>query len=161
MTGFSWARRVGLAGAGALLLTAAVTPAVALATATPADLAVNQAYVAGGATSAEYGQSLTFVFGARDNGPGAADVSINLVTIRGLQRTALQCVLPNGQVIDPDGNSCEPGVTRAGHSAGRLVLTGTVTGTSNIVVRACASDLSGAPDPVSGNNCKRLRVTLL
>jgi hypothetical protein len=161
MSECSWAKRVGLAGAGALLLIVGVTPAVALATDLPADLAVNQAYVAGGATSAEYGQSLTFVFGARNKGPGVADVSINLVTIRGLQRTALQCVLPNGGVINPDGNNCEPGETLAGHSAGHLVLTGTVTGTSNIVVRACVTDLSGATDPVSGNNCKRLRVTLL
>jgi hypothetical protein len=128
------------------------------------DLAVVQAYVAGAARSAELGESLTFVFSARDNGPGPADLAIDLRTIRGIDRdgvaTRLSCVLPNGFVIEPDGDFCEPGPLRPGQRAASLVFTGDVTGLSDIVVRACATNLSGTPDPKPGNNCRTLRVAL-
>ena len=45
----------------------------------PADLGITQAYVAGDAQRAESGQALTFVFTAKNFGPGPAEVSINLV----------------------------------------------------------------------------------
>lgn len=155
-----WVCRVGFAGTAAVAaIVAAVAPAVAALPS--ADVAVNQAYVAGGATSAEYGDSLTSVFGAKNLGPGAADVSINLVKSRGLTAKSLQCVLRNGFVINPDGPSCETGFAKAGQSGGHLVLTGTVAGTSNVVVTACVSNLNGSIDPHSGNNCRTLRVRVV
>jgi hypothetical protein len=159
MKASGWARRAVFAGVGALAVTAgAVAPAMAAAS---VDLGVNQAYVAGGATSAEYGDSLTFTFGAKNFGPATADVSINLVTIRGVKLDALQCVLRNGFVINPDGHNCETGLTKAGQSGGHLVLTGTVTGASNVVVKACVTDLNGSTDPNTANNCRTLRVQLV
>jgi Domain of unknown function DUF11 len=159
MNANGWARRAAFACVGALAVTAgAVAPAMA---AVSADLGVNQAYVAGGATSAEYGDSLTFTFGAKNFGPATADVSINLVTIRGIKLDALQCVLRSGFVINPDGHNCETGLTKAGQSGGHLVLTGTVTGTSNVVVKACVTDLNGSTDPNTANNCRTLRVALV
>jgi hypothetical protein len=132
-----------------------------MAAGSTADLGVNQAYVAGGATSAEYGDSLTFVFGAKNFGPATADVSINLVTSRGLSAESMNCVLRSGFVINPDGPSCETGSAKAGQSGGHLVLTATVTGTSNVVVTACVSNLNEATDPHSANNCRTLRVRVL
>jgi hypothetical protein len=155
-----WIRRVVFAGAAALAVTFAMV-APATAAAHSADLAVNHAYVAGGATSAEYGDSLTFVFGAKNFGPGTADVSINLVTARGLTVKSLECVLRGGFVIAPDGPDCETGGAAAGQPAGHLVLTGTVTGTSNVVMTACVSNLDWSIDPHSSNNCRTLRVRLL
>jgi hypothetical protein len=131
----------------------------------PADLGIINAYVAGGASSAELGNPLTFVFAAKNFGPGTSDVSIELQAISGLGREAptssLSCVLPGGFVINPDGNFCEPGQILSGHRAGSLVLTGVVDGTGDIAVRACTRDLSNAPDPRPGNDCRTLHVQLV
>ena len=157
--------------AATLALTLAVSAGAAVATrgATPrlrsADLGMIKAYVAGGASSAQLGNPLTFVFSAKNFGPGTGDVSIDLRAVNGLDRDAptssLSCVLPGGFLINPDGDSCEPGQIRAGHRAGSLVLTGVVDGTADIVVRACTHDLSDAPDPRPGNDCRTLRVRLV
>jgi hypothetical protein len=64
-------------------------------------------------------------------------------------------------LINPDGNSCEPGQILAGHRAGSLVLTGVVDGTGDIVIRACTRDLSGVPDLRPGNDCRTLEVQLV
>jgi hypothetical protein len=157
--------------AATLALTLAVSAGAAVATRgttqrlRPADLAIINAYVAGGASSAQLGNPLTFVFFAKNFGPGTGDVSIDLQAISGLDRDAptssLSCVLPRGFVINPDGNSCEPGQILAGHRAGSLVLTGVVDGTGDIVIRACTRDLSDAPDPRPGNDCRTLQVQLV
>jgi hypothetical protein len=132
-----------------------------MAAGTSADVGINQAYVAGGATSAESGDSLTFVFGAKNLGPGMADVSINLVASRGLTGGSLECVLRSGSVINPDGSDCETGWAKAGQSGGHLVLTGTVTGASNVVVTTCVGSLNESIDPHSANNCRTLHVRVL
>jgi hypothetical protein len=155
-----WFCRVAVAATAALAATvAAVAPAMAAESS--ADLAVDQASVAGGATSAEAGDSLTFVFGAKNLGPDAGDVSINQVNVRGLTVDSLECVPRSGLVIQPDGPDCETGIAAAGQSGGHLVLTGTVTGTSTVVVVVCVSSLNGSIDPNRANNCRTLHVRLL
>ena len=130
----------------------------------PADLGIVQAYVAGGARSAEFGQTLAFVWTAKNFGPGVADVSIDLVSVTGIDELAdtstESCVLPNGSMINADTPSCEPGTFRAGQRAGSLVFTGVVDGTADIVLRVCTSELSGARDPRASNDCRTLRVAL-
>jgi hypothetical protein len=155
-----WIFRVAFACTAALAATVA-TVVPAMAAGASADVAINQAYVAGGATRAEAGHSLTFEFGAKNFGPGIADVSIDLVTSRGLTGATLECVLRNGSVINPDSPNCETGTAKAGQSGGHLVLTGTVAGTSNVTVKACVESLNGTVDPHSGNNCRTLHVQLL
>jgi Domain of unknown function DUF11 len=155
-----WVRRFAFAGTAVIATTvAAVAPAMAAGGS--ADVGINQAYVAGGATHAQLGDSLTFAFGAKNFGPGVADVSIDLVTSRGLTGGSLECVLRSGSMIDSDGPSCETGSAKAGQSGGHLVLTGTVTGTSNVVVTACVESLNGSTDPHSTNNCRTLHVRVL
>jgi Domain of unknown function DUF11 len=156
----AWVRRIAFAGTAALAGSIA-TIAPAMAAGASADLAINHAYVAGGATRAEAGHSLTFDFGAKNFGPSIADVSIDLVTSRGLTGKTLECVLRNGSVINPDDPNCETGTAKAGQSGGHLVLTGTVSGTSNVTVTACVESLNGTVDPHSANNCRTLRVQLL
>jgi hypothetical protein len=156
----AWVRRIAFAGTAALAGTIA-TIAPAMAAGASADVGINQAYVAGGATRAEAGHSLTFDFGAKNFGPGIADVSIDLITSRGLTGETLECVLRNGSVINPDGPNCETGTAKANQSGGHLVLTGTVGGTSNVTVTACAESLNGSVDPHSANNCRTLHVRVL
>jgi hypothetical protein len=164
-----WIRRPGLVVAlvAATIITPAATSVAAAnapARVRPADLGIIQAYVAGGARSAEFGQTLTFVWTAKNFGPGVADVSIDLVSVTGIDEladtSAENCVLPNGTVINADTPSCEPGIFRAGQRAGSLVFSGVVDGTADIVLRVCTSELSGARDPRASNNCRTLRVAL-
>ncbi len=128
------------------------------------DLAVSRAYVAGGVHFAEAGDSVTLVFSARDNGPGPADLSIDLRSINGIDRdantTRVGCVLPGGALINADGNSCEPGFVKAHQNGSALVLTGNVTGTGDVVVRVCTSNLSGDRDPKPGNDCRTLKIAV-
>jgi hypothetical protein len=164
-----WTRLAGLVVvlSAATIITpagASVAAANAPARVRPADLGIVQAYVAGGARSAGLGQTLTFVWTAKNFGPGVADVSIDLVSVTGIDQFAdtssENCVLPDGSVINADTPSCEPGIFRAGQRAGSLVFTGVVDGTADIVLQACARDLSGARDPRASNNCRTLRVAL-
>ena len=151
----------------ALAIAAVIPPAAASfgaasapASVKPVDLGIVQAYVAGDARRAEFGQTLTFVFTAKNFGPGVGDVSIDLVSVAGIDQQAdtssENCVLPNGTVINADTPSCEPGQFGKGRSAGSLVFTGVVDGTSDVIVRACTSDLGGANDPRASNDCRTL-----
>ena len=157
-----WITTAGLAAG--LVATGILGSAGAAAAATGPDLGITQAYVAGGARIAEFGQTLTFVWTAKNFGPGRADMSIDLVSVQGIDQFAAtsseNCVFPNGLVYNADTPSCEPGIFRAGRSAGSLVFTGVVDGTANIAVRVCTHDLSGSRDPNASNNCRTLRVTL-
>jgi hypothetical protein len=148
----------------ALTVVGLAVPGSPASAASGPDLAIAKAYVAGGVTSAEAGDSLTFVFNARNNGPGPADLAITLIWAHGIDRnmpsSRLTCVLPNGATFEPDGDNCEPGVIRPGQRPSSLVFTGVATGT-DIDVKACVTNLTiTAVDPVRTNNCRILRVNL-
>lgn len=131
--------------------------------ATGPDLAMGHATVVGGVTSAEAGQPLTFVFPARNNGPGPADMAITLIWAHGIDlnrdTSRITCVLPDGSLIEPDGQGCEPGFIRPGQKPPRLIFNGVATGT-DIDVKVCVSNLSGAVDPVPRNNCRDPKVAV-
>ena len=152
-----------LAATGALTAAGLVIPVGSAAAATGPDVAMVRSYVAGGITSSVAGQPLTFVFRARNNGPGPADLAITLVWAHGIDlsrsTSRISCGLPNGSLIEPDGNICEPGPIRPGQRASSLILNGVATGT-DIDVKACASNLTVSIDPVPRNNCRTLRVDL-
>lgn len=152
------------AAAAALTALGLAVPIPASAAVANPDLAISRAYVAGGVTTATAGDSLTFVFNARNNGPGPGDLAITLIWAHNVDRTAptssLTCVLPNGATFEPDGDNCEPGIIRPGQHPTSMVLTGVATG-RDIDVKACVTNLSAdAVDPVSSNNCRTLRVDL-
>jgi hypothetical protein len=150
------------AGAAALVGATIAIPSSASA-ATGPDVAIVRAHVVGGVTSAQAGDPLTFVFTATNNGPGPADLAITLVWAHGIDlnrdTSRLSCVLPNGTLIEPDGDNCEPGFIRPGQRPSRLVFTGVATGT-DVDVKVCVSDLSGRVDPVPRNNCRDPRVAV-
>jgi hypothetical protein len=154
-------RRLAVSAAAAALTTVGLAvPATPASAATGPDLAISRAYVAGGITSATAGDTLTFVFNARNNGPGPADLAITLIWAHYVERTDLTCVLPNGATFEPDGDNCEPGIIRPGQHPSSMVLTGVATG-RDIDVKACVTNLSAtAVDPVRSNNCRTLRVDL-
>lgn len=150
------------AGAAVLVAGSLAIPSSASA-ATGPDVAIVSAHVVGGVTSARAGDPLTFVFSAINKGPGPADLAITLVWAHGIDlnrdTSRLSCVLPNGALIEPDGNNCEPGFIRPGQRPSKLIFTGEATGT-NVDVKVCVSDLSGKVDPVPRNNCRDPRVAV-
>ncbi|MFL6100002.1 MAG: hypothetical protein ACJ71T_08635 [Actinomycetales bacterium] len=157
-------RRIVLAATAAALAVAGFAlPSGSASAATGPDVAMVRAHTAGGVTSAEAGDQITFVFSAQNNGPGGADLAITLIWAHGIDRnmptSRLSCVLPNGSVFEPDGDSCEPGFVRPGQRPSSLVFTGVATG-QDIDVKACASNLTVSVDPLPRNNCRTVRVDL-
>jgi hypothetical protein len=157
-------RRILLAATTAVLAAVGLAlPSGSASAATGPDVAMVRAHTAGGVTSAEAGDQITFVFSARNHGPGPADLSINLIWAHGIDlnrsTSRISCVLPNGALIEPDGQNCEPGFIRPNQRASSLILTGLATG-QDIDVKACATNLTVSVDPLPRNNCRTVRVDL-
>ena len=96
--------------------------------------------VAGGVTSAEFDQPLTFVFTEKNTGSTAQSVDLVLESLTHASLASIGCVQPGGAEFNPDGNDCEPGFLNHGQSAS-AVFNATVTGSSgNVTARVCLSN---------------------
>jgi hypothetical protein len=113
--------------------------------------------VAGGVTSAEFGQPLTFVYSEKNTGSTAQSEDLVLESLTHASLVSIGCVPPGGAEINPDGNDCEPGFLSHGQSAS-AVFNATITGTSGTVAaRVCLSNEgTGIVGP-----CQTLTVHLL
>jgi hypothetical protein len=96
--------------------------------------------VAGGVTSAEFGQPLTFVFSEKNTGTTSQTVDLVLESLSHATLASIGCVEPGGAEINPDGQDCEPGFLSHTQTAS-IVLNTTITGTSgNVAARLCLSN---------------------
>jgi hypothetical protein len=96
--------------------------------------------VAGGVTSAESGQPLTFVFTEKNVGTTAQSEDLVLESITNAGVVSVGCVLPGGAQINPDGQDCEPGFLSHGKVASS-VINATVTGsTGTVAARLCLTN---------------------
>ena len=137
-----------------ILILGAAVVAGAMLTATSASAAttgsfVLKASVAGGITTIQTDQTLTFVFTETNHTTAAVSEDLVLKKVANVSVTAMTCVLPNGFAINPDSPNCEPGFVKPGKHAS-MVLTTTVTGASGALAsaRVCLSnEANGAVGP--------------
>jgi hypothetical protein len=148
-------------GAGVLAMTS-----TSQASTIGVDLSMSGSVVAGVASASTYKQ-VPFTFMIKNKSTTtAADISFNFSPI--VNGTASDysadyvCPLTtNHYDINPDSSSCEPGTLGPGKSSSAAIIV-TPSGSSGqtVTVKACAQNLSGAPDPVSSNNCKTLSIKI-
>lgn len=148
--------------AGVLVLAAVTTLAgttASVASTAGLDLST-QGSVGAGVTRVQPGQVLPFSFTVRNlSGTRTADLAVTFTVVGGADEgTGLVCpLIRNHSDINPDGDTCEVG-DLAPRKKARFALVATPDGSGPLVVRACASDLGGSPDPVHRNDCRTLTV---
>jgi hypothetical protein len=147
---------------GAAAVAAAVLTTVTSAFATPSGPAAARATfavrgnIAGGITTIQTGQTLTYVFTEVNRTTAGAIEDLHLTRVNNVSVTAMTCVVPGGSAIDPDSPFCEPGLVNPGERAA-MVVTTTVTGDSGTAsARVClTNEDTGATGP-----CKTVSVTI-
>ncbi|HUZ70987.1 MAG TPA: hypothetical protein VMU65_14865 [Candidatus Saccharimonadales bacterium] len=128
------------AGAAIVLSFALATRGTSAAPAPSAHGFIVTGSVAGGVTSAESGQPLTFAFSEKSTGSTPQSEDLVLESLTHASLVSIGCVEPNGSQINADGNACEPGFLSHGQSAS-AVYNATITGTSgNVAARLCLSN---------------------
>ena len=143
-------RVIGILGAGAVAgaLVATVTSASTTASRTAA--ASGPAFAvtgstAGGITTIQTTQTLTFVFTETNHSTADAHEDLDLTNVANVKvgGGGMTCVVPGGAATHPDSPFCEPGLVKPGQHAS-TVLTTTVTGASGTTARArvCVSNES-------------------
>jgi hypothetical protein len=96
--------------------------------------------IAGGITTIQTDQTLTFVFREINHTTAGAPEDLNLTKVTNVSVAAITCVVPGGFAINSDGRSCEPGTVKPGQHAS-MVVTTTVTGSSGAAsARVCLSN---------------------
>ena len=150
--------------ASALVLAVAGTLAgssVTQAQAAGVDLSTTGSIFAG-LTGAQVGQEILFGYTVTNNSASrSADLAVTFSVTNGTaSRRDYICPLVSSHFnINADTPSSEPGRLPAGKTETVGVLaTSRATGTTTVT--ACASNLSGLPDPVRGNNCKKLSLKI-
>jgi hypothetical protein len=147
---------IGAIGASAVLA-AVVSAATAQPSVVPATVSFSlSGSVAGKVKTASTPDQVTFVFTEKNTGTTSTpeDLVLQLPPSNGSVENQ-SCVLPNGSIINPDGNFCEPGFVAPGQSASAVVsLTVTGTGLRTVSTKVCLqNETSGAIGP-----CKTLSV---
>ena len=126
-----------------------------------ADLAITGGIFAG-LTGAQVGQEIVFGYTVTNKSASrSADLSVTFTVTNGAAgRRDYICPLVSSHFnINPDIPGCEPGrLPAAKTETAGILVTSKATGTTTVT--ACASDLSGVPDPVPGNNCKKLSLRI-
>jgi hypothetical protein len=155
-----------LATVGAATVAVLGSPSVANASPGP-DLAMSGSVVAGVKTvQAGLGTHIAFSFTMKNKSSSltASDVAFTFTFTNTTDPGGdfYECPLTsNHTAISPDTPNCEPGALGPGKSTSAAVIVVPESGTSSMTVRACASNLSGATDPVPSNNCKSLTVSVI
>jgi hypothetical protein len=113
---------------------------------------------AGGITTIQSSQTLTFVFTETNQSKAAANEDLELINVAHVtvSDAGMTCVLSGGLAINPDGHFCEPGFVKSEHHAS-MVLT-TIAGASGAIAtaRVCLSNEStGVRGP-----CKSVSVNI-
>jgi hypothetical protein len=127
-----------------------------------ADLAAS-GMVAGGERTVESSHPVVFVFTLRNKGPATVDSSadIEYTSIKNGTFVDQLCILSNGNSFNADQPGCEYGELRPGEWARMtLIVQPTRNVSGPLSVRVCASNESGIPDGVRGNNCTTKTVML-
>ncbi len=136
---------------GAASIAGALVSTVPSASAAPSRSAASEpafvltGSVAGGITTIQTSQTLTFVFTETKHSTAAANEDLDLTSVVNVSvaHAGMTCVLPGGTAINPDSPFCEPGFVKPGQQAS-MVLTTTVTGAPGTTARArvCLSNES-------------------
>jgi len=141
------------------LVTLVVNSSGSEASSTKVDLSIT-GFVVAGVTLADSTQHVPFSFTVTNRSAGDAPLTITFTLTGGSAADAGDYVCPlvgTGADISPDTPSCEPGILAGHHStSAAIIVTPTATGT--MTVQACASNETGASDPVPDNNCKSLSI---
>jgi hypothetical protein len=127
---------------------------------TNVDLSISGSVVAG-VTGAHPAHHVPFSFTIRNRSANPADIAFTF-TLTGGTAAAEDYVCPlvsTGFDIHPDTPSCEPGVLAGHHSTSAAIVVTSIT-TGTMTVQACASNLTGAPDPAPGNDCVSLSIPI-
>ena len=125
------------------------------------DLSITGSIFAG-LTGAQLGQEIVFGYTVTNKSASrSADLAVTFTVTNGAaDRRDYICPLVSSHFnINPD----IPGVNRAAYPQPRprvsgVLVTSKATGTTTVT--ACASNLSSVPDPVPGNNCKKLSLRI-
>jgi hypothetical protein len=96
--------------------------------------------VAGGVTTAETSQPLTFVFTEKNVGTTAKTEDLVLESLSNASVVSIGCVLAGGVQINPDGYYCEPGSVHPNQVASSVVNTMTGSSTGTVAARLCLSN---------------------
>lgn len=149
----SMASVAGLAFAGATVVTSAA-PQLPGITAHGFSLTGS---TAGGVRSAQSGDPLTFVFSEVNVGSGSPSEDLVLESLTNASIVSISCVLPSHFLINPDGNSCEPGLLSNGQKASS-VINATITGRSgSVTARVCLqNEATGVVGP-----CQNISVSIV
>ncbi len=98
--------------------------------------------VAGGVTSSQTSEPLTFVFTEKNVGTSAQIEDLVLESLSHASVVSIGCTLTSGFEINPDGNFCEPGTVKPGQVAASVINTMTGSSTGTVAARLCLSNES-------------------
>jgi len=106
------------------------------------------------------GQRLTVAVVAVNRGPGDGDQAVTIAT-RGLTAERATCAFG----ISPDGpNDCQYGTPPIGERFTTRFIVQAAAASERVRVatlQACTANLTNERDPLSGNNCRSIRIRLL
>ena len=142
---------------GAAAFVVAILTATSASAATTGSFAL-KASVAGGITTIQSGQTLTFVFTEINQPTKGANEDLGLVRMANVSVADMVCVLPGGAAINPDTPFCEPGLVKPGQHAA-MVLTTTVTGAPGAAAKARVCLVNEATN--RRGPCMRLSVPIV
>jgi hypothetical protein len=96
--------------------------------------------VAGGVTSAQSGQPLTFVFTEKNVGTTAQTEDLILESLSNASIVSIGCKVPGGAQINPDGQDCEPGFVHPNQVAASVINATITASTGTVAARLCLSN---------------------
>lgn len=115
-----------------------------------------QGSVAGGITSSQTSEPLTFVFTEKNVGTIAQSEDLVLESLSNASIVSIGCKVPGGFEINPDGQDCEPGFVHPNQVAASVINATVTASTGTVSARLCLSNEgTGVVGP-----CQTLSVTV-
>jgi len=113
---------------------------------------------AGGVSSAQGGDPLTFVFSEVKVGSGSpSSEDLVLESLTNASIVSISCVFPSRFLFSPDGSTCEPKPLSNGQKASSVINATVTAGSGSVTARVCLqSEATGVVGP-----CQSMSVSIV